>query len=323
MASQSRLRTAIADGALIVPVGDIAVMRPEANYDISAVTRRAQIVHTTYTAHEAWKAAGYDVALTLDKVAVAIVVVPRSKALARSMVADACAKAQLVIVDGYKTDGIDSLFKGCRKVLGNLPSVTKDHGRIFWFEATDAFADWAAPPPAKGADGFFQTAGVFSDGAIDKGSALLAAALPQKLLPHMADFGAGWGYLAGAALQRAGIKSIDLVESEALSLECAKLNVTDPRARFVWGDATQHRADKGYDGIIMNPPFHSGRAATPSLGQAFIAGAARALAPHGKLWMVANRHLPYEQHLRDHFRNVDELTGNGAFKIFHATRPQK
>jgi 16S rRNA (guanine1207-N2)-methyltransferase len=45
------------------------------------------------------------------------------------------------------------------------------------------------------------------------------------------------------------------------------------------------------------------------------------LASHGKLWMVANRHLPYEQALRESFRNVDEVAGNGAFKVFHATRP--
>jgi len=73
----------------------------------------------------------------------------------------------------------------------------------------------------------------------------------------------------------------------------------------------------------MNPPFHTGRAAEPSLGRAFIAAASRMLAPHGKLWMVANRHLPYEQALRDQFRNVDEIAGDGAFKVFHANRPIK
>ena len=47
------------------------------------------------------------------------------------------------------------------------------------------------------------------------------------------------------------------------------------------------------------------------------------LAAHGKLWMVANRHLPYEAALREHFRNVEELPGDGGFKLFHATRPLK
>ena len=74
-------------------------------------------------------------------------------------------------------------------------------------------------------------------------------------------------------------------------------------------------------GIGMNPPFHTGRASDPSLGRAFIASAARLLKPAGKLWMVANRHLPYESALTDHFRNVDTIGGNGAFKVIHANRP--
>jgi len=71
----------------------------------------------------------------------------------------------------------------------------------------------------------------------------------------------------------------------------------------------------------MNPPFHAGRAADPALGRAFIAAAARMLAPSGQLWMVANRHLPYEATLRETFRNVADAGGDGAFKVFHATRP--
>jgi 16S rRNA (guanine1207-N2)-methyltransferase len=319
--SQSRLTTAIDDGVLTLPAGDIGIMRPSALYDVSALPRDAiQIVHGFYPDATAWLGAGYPLTQDLPKVATAIVVVPRAKALARAMVAQACAHADLVIVDGQKTDGVDSLFKACRKSLGALPSITKGHGRIFWFAATDAFTDWIAPEPAKGPHGFFTTAGVFSDGAVDAGSALLAAALPPKLPSRMADFGAGWGYLADPVLSRAGVKTLNLIEAEALSLTCARLNVTDPRVTFQWADATSLDGAP-YDGIVMNPPFHSSRAADPSLGRTFIQAAARMLAPHGKLWMVANRHLPYEDTLSASFRNVEVIGGNNAFKLFHANRP--
>ncbi|MCK0096575.1 class I SAM-dependent methyltransferase [Yoonia sp. F2084L] len=321
--SQSRLSTALLDGLIALPSGNIALMRPPATYDVSALPRaQVQIVHGFYPDAAAWQAAGYDVSQDMPAVSVAIVVVPRAKALARAMVAEACAKADFVIVDGQKTDGVDSLFKSCRKALGDLQSVAKGHGRIFWFARTDAFAEWTAPPPAKGPHGFFTMAGVFSDGAVDAGSALLAETLPAKLPARMADLGAGWGYLAAPVLARDGVKSLDLIEAEALSVQCAKLNVTDPRVSFQWADAT--RFDGGaYDGIVMNPPFHTSRASDPSLGRTFIQAAARLLAPHGKLWMVANRHLPYEATLRECFRNVDMIAGNGAFKVFHANRPQR
>ncbi|WP_375254699.1 class I SAM-dependent methyltransferase [Yoonia sp.] len=321
--SNSRLSTAIDDGLLTLPAGDIALMRPSASYDVSALSRDdLQIVHGFYPDVAAWQGAGYPVRRVMPDVAVAIVVVPRAKALARAMVADACKTAQLVIVDGQKTDGVDSLFKACRKSLGELPSITKGHGRIFWFAAKDAFAEWTAPPPEKGAHGYFTTAGVFSDGTVDAGSALLAAALPDRLPARMADLGAGWGYLTAPVLARSGVTSLDLIEAEALSLECARLNVSDPRAAFHWADATQFAAEP-YDGIVMNPPFHAGRASDPSLGRSFIQSAARLLAPHGKLWMVANRHLPYETTLTECFRNVETIGGNGAFKLFHANRPKR
>ena len=322
--SYPRLSTAIADGALDLPAGKISVMRPPADYDISDLPRDdVMIAQGFYPDFASWNAAGYVVTPKPEPAQVAIVVVPRSKALARSMIAQAATWAKLVIVDGQKTDGVESLFKDCRKRLGQLPSVPKGHGRIFWFTPSDVFGDWLAPPPAAGAHGYVTTAGVFSDGAVDKGSALLAGALPDKLPPRMADLGAGWGYLAGPVLARAGVASLDLIEAEALSLDCARLNVDDPRVEFHWADATQFAPKPAFDGIVMNPPFHTGRAAEPSLGRAFIAAASRMLAPHGKLWMVANRHLPYEQALRDQFRNVDEIAGDGAFKVFHANRPIK
>jgi len=105
------------------------------------------------------------------------------------------------------------------------------------------------------------------------------------------------------------------------------MNVTDPRAEFHWADATQFKLSgtvaKGFDGIVMNPPFHTARAAEPSLGKAFIASAAKLLAPHGTLWMVANRHLPYEAEAQSHFNQVTEIAGDARFKVIEAEKPRR
>ncbi|MEL6682047.1 MAG: methyltransferase [Pseudomonadota bacterium] len=322
--STSRLNTALEDGKLALPDGNITVLRPPATYDVSALTRSdLTIVHGFFPDFIVWQNAGYQMAQTLGATKTAIVVLPRAKSLARGMIAAACENAELVLVDGQKTDGVDSLFKECRKRLGDLPSITKAHGRLFWFSTTDAFVDWLVPAPEKGPHGYYTTAGVFSDGVVDPGSALLADALPLTLPASMADLGAGWGYLAGPVLEREGVRSLDLIEAEALSIECAKLNIIDPRAGFHWADANMFSPQTPYDGIVMNPPFHAGRASDPSLGRTFIRASARLLAPHGKLWMVANRHLPYEATMTECFRNVDIIGGNGAFKIFHATQPKR
>ena len=322
--STSRLRTALTEGSLSLPEGRIAVLRPPAQFDMDALPREAvQVVHSFRPDVDAWEGAGYPVSRGIQgEIAVAVVVVPRAKALARAVLAEAAARADLVVVDGQKTDGVDSLYKACRQVLGDLPTLTKGHGRLFWFAGrTDQFDGWAVGEPVEGPHGYYTTAGVFSDGAVDPGSKLLAEALPEKLPARMADLGAGWGYLAVEVLKNPGVRSLDLIEAEALALDCARLNVTDPRARFHWADATRFAPEAPYDAIVMNPPFHQARAADVRLGQAFIAAARRMLTPNGKLWMVANRHLPYEAVLTESFRHVDMIGGSNAFKLFAASRP--
>ena len=77
------------------------------------------------------------------------------------------------------------------------------------------------------------------------------------------------------------------------------------------------------DAVVMNPPFHRGKAGDPGLGQAFIQSAARNMKPTGKLWMVANRHLPYEETIASLFAKVIDLGGNQRFKLICAERPKR
>ena len=58
------------------------------------------------------------------------------------------------------------------------------------------------------------------------------------------------------------------------------------------------------DFVVMNPPFHDGGAEDRLLGQTFIRQAAIMLRRGGLLWVVANRHLPYEAVLGELFRTA-------------------
>jgi len=174
------------------------------------------------------------------------------------------------------------------------------------------------------ADGYHTAPGVFSADAVDPASAMLLSALPKRLGRHVVDLGAGWGYLSAGMLKGDNkIESLDLVEADHTALACARLNVADPRARFLWADALDWRASEAVDAVVMNPPFHTGRSADPSLGRGFIATAARILSPSGSLWMVANRHLAYEAAMSDLFAQVQEMTGDTRFKVLRAARPKR
>jgi len=252
----------------------------------------------------------------------ALVVLPRAKALARDLIARASALvgAGPLWIDGQKTDGADSMIRDLRKRTVVEPVIAKAHGKLFCIQGAE-LTDWRAAPQRLN-NGMVTTPGVFSADGVDRGSALLAAHL-GAIKGVVVDLGAGWGYLATEMAQNPAITALHLVEGDHAALTCARENVTDPRARFHWADATTFTLQGGADHIVMNPPFHTGRTADPDLGRAFIIAAARLLKPAGQLWMVANRHLPYEATLTERFVKTTDLSADPAFKVVHAERPRR
>ena len=324
----ARLTLALDTGVVHLPAtGRILVLGPGRGDDLSALPQdRVVAVQGFRPDHDALAARGLSVVPVLPEgpFAMALVCLPRARDAARGMIAAASARVVdggAVVVDGQKTDGVDALY---REVRARLPGVSealaKAHGKLFAFPATAALADWAAGT-RQIADGFITLPGVFSAGGADAGSALLAAALPAQMKGRGIDLGAGWGYLARAALGRADVASLDLVEADHDALTCAKANITDPRATFHWADATTFKPARPAHWIVCNPPFHAGREADPATGIAFLTAAARMLVPDGALWLVANRHLPYDRPLSLLFREVQDLPGTPAFRLIRASRP--
>ncbi|PTB82231.1 MFS transporter [Alloalcanivorax venustensis] len=322
----ARLQLALDGGGLELPAeGTIAVFQPPRDSDLPGLDKdRVQIIHDFKPDYDAWAGRGYDVVRTIkDRYAACIVCLPRAKAEARAVIAAACEVCDgIVVIDGQKTDGADSVLREMRDRVTVQGPISKAHGKMFWISepAAEFFSDWRQGPELT-EGGFWTAPGVFSADGVDLASALLVDALPEKLGSEVADLGAGWGFLSAHALTRPDIKNLYLVEAGHMALECARRNVTDDRASFAWEDATSWEPPHRMDSVIMNPPFHIGRAAEPQIGQAFVATAARILSPQGKLWMVANRHLPYEAELKTRFAYVEEIGGDARFKLFHAARP--
>lgn len=320
-----RLSIALETGDLVLPDdGLVSVLLPLADAELTALpAERVEIVQPMRPHFDSFQHSAFNCVAESEAPAAAVILcIPRAKALARSLIFQACRRSTgLVVVDGVKTDGIDSLLRDVRKRVSVQGPLSKAHGKIFWFEAdADAFADWEAPETQL-ADGFVTAPGVFSADGIDPASALLAKSLPKKLGRHVADLGSGWGYLMSRLLADQKIESFDLVEADHIALDCARRNLVDPRVKFHWADALTWRPSWRVDTVVMNPPFHSGRAAEPALGRGFIETAARVLTTSGSLWMVANRHLPYEAALAAKFAQVQEVAGDARFKVIHATRP--
>ena len=332
--TQDRWTTALETGALEHVPGRLVAFSVRGDADLSSLAEHdaCTIVQGFRPDYDRLAARGYAVQPELgdlDGFDQALVQITKSKAGTYIALAQALAALRpggRLIVDGAKEEGIESVLKGIRRVFTADGTFSKAHGKLIWLTRPDtlpdALLDWITPAQEV-EGGYFTAPGGFAVDGPDRGSELLVALLPA-LKGRVADLGAGWGYLSAEVLaEQTSITSLDLVEADFEMLEAARQNVTDPRASFEWADATRFQPDARYDAIICNPPFHVGRRADPALGRAFISAAARLLAPSGRLYMVANRHLPYETALKEAFgtgRLLGELKG---YKLYEAAKPRR
>ena len=275
-----------------------------------------------------------------------LVLPPRQREEARALLAQAvraCAPGGIVIAAQANDEGAKSGQADLAALAGLDGQLSKYHCRVFWTRIDPARVDadllqtWAAlDAPRRIEDarfpggGFVSRPGVFAWDRVDAASALLAAQLPATLSGRVADLGAGVGFLSAALLQRcAGLQALDLYEAEARALDLARTNlaglaphaasVAPPAVAFHWHDVAAGLPRSDYDAVVMNPPFHAlGRGDRPDIGLAFIAAAADALRRGGQLWLVANRHLPYEDLLRTRFRDVRAVAQADGFKVVSA-----
>ena len=252
----------------------------------------------------------------------AIISIPKSKKLARHLIylATKAVPEGLIIVDGDKSNGIESIISDLKKQTKITNVVSKAHGKTAWFE-TPADLEMYKDSPLQIEGGFETQAGVFSSDGVDPASKLLAQLIPRDIKGVGADLGGGWGYLSVKALEINSISELYFIEADFTALNVAKNNLNDQRVKFYWCDALKWEAPKLLDFIIMNPPFHYMGRAMPSLGADFVKVASRNLKKSGTLWMVANRHLPYEDAIQRHFSSFSELSGSKKFKVIRAENP--
>lgn len=214
--------------------------------------------------------------------------------------------------------GVESARK-CRWVA--LPeSLVKDAERL-------ALTKWIRAADQTTVDGtdFISVPGIYGWNKIDRGSELLIGTLPE-LEGTGADLGAGYGYLSCEVLRRSPqVTNLKVVEADQRALTCAQENLKPWAAQcdFLWLDVASVECRQKLSRlswIVINPPFHAGSRTDVELGHEFVKTAAAALKPGGRLFMVANAFLGYEDLLQSTFSRVDRVLTQDGFKVLHAIR---
>jgi len=196
------------------------------------------------------------------------------------------------------------------------------HHRICLVEApehpvgVDEAIDAGAPRRVAALDAVSRP-GLFSWDRLDDGTALLLERLPA-LKGQGADLGCGAGLISRNLLRQADVTELHLIDIDRRAIFASQANIIDGRAVFHWCDLQNGPDLKDLDFAVTNPPFHLAGEESRALGQTFVRRAREMLRPGGVLWLVANRHLPYEDPLAGAFSHVTRVCEQNGYKIYEA-----
>lgn len=327
-------------GALALPAsGRVLFLRARDGYRLREMARTGWVCEQSFRPFaEALERSGLHLAEqgSTERFPLVLLLPARQRDEARALFAQAVSRVApggVVLAAVPNAEGAKSAEGDLARLAGPVQQLAKHKCRVFWASPSDdrvdgpLLASWLAlDAPRRNEAGYVSRPGLFAWDRVDAASALLADHLPADFAGAVADLGGGYGYLSTQVIRRCpAVTAIDVYEAEARALEPARLNIEEAQresGRHIettlhWHDVTQG-LPRRYDAIISNPPFHQGREDLPALGRAFIQAAADALRPHGRLWLVANRHLPYEATLAARFENVRTVTVQEGFKVIEA-----
>lgn len=216
-------------------------------------------------------------------------------------------------------------------IAGNVTGLSKSKCRCIYARRTlevdmELMQAWIDASAVRRVDelGLYSQPGLFSWNRPDPGSDLLLGNLPSDLSGAGMDLGCGNGYLSVHALKRfPDIDKLHAIDAERLAVDCAAMNLEpfpDREWQTHWCDATQEPLPENLDWVLLNPPFHSGKQQDTELGQEIVRAACQSLKPGGRLFLVANRHLPYEAVLQQHLRSFTTLKQEQGFKVIEGKR---
>ena len=167
--------------------------------------------------------------------------------------------------------------------------------------------------------------GVFSWEKLDAGSRALIDAMDIEVRDRVLDLGCGTGIVGVVAADLARAGEVYLVDAQVDAVASAEQTVRASgrsNCTVLASDSTSAVRHLRFDVVVTNPPFHLARATDYDVASQFIVDAARALRPTGRLYLVANRFLTYEERLRQAFTTVETAFANNQYRVYVGEKPR-
>ena len=243
-------------------------------------------------------------------------------------------------IAGANNEGIKTAARTLEKLFGNARVLARDSSnrvisavkRTATLPTDDEFLNPYLGPDAfhaldatlRGAPyHFFSRPGVFSWDHSDEATTILADAMQVDAGSSVLDLGCGYGVLGTVAASLSGSGAITMVDADVEAVRSARKSAEANGAtnfRVINSDIAGAVIDERFDVVVTNPPFHVGKATDLDVPTQFILDAWTVLNGGGRLFLVANRTLPYERTIKQRFGNVASLHDGPRFKVLTATR---
>lgn len=172
-------------------------------------------------------------------------------------------------------------------------------------------------------------AGVFSHGRVDEGSALLIKTLAQQPHPtqgQLLDIGCGCGLLGAWLAKQHPALTLTAADVSGFALKATRATLAangldgQAVAADIFSGLADYTPEQGFDFIVSNPPFHTGKTTDYELASRLISQAPQFMRKGAELWLVANRFLPYGDLLQQAFKNFVLVTETGKFRVYKAIK---
>ncbi len=167
--------------------------------------------------------------------------------------------------------------------------------------------------------------GVFSHGRLDDGTRHLLAALRAPSQGRVLDLGCGAGVIGAYIARICPRCRVEMVDASAMAVAASRRTVeaNGLENAAVYPSDVFSQVEGMFDYIVSNPPFHSHVRTDYRVHQELVAGAARHLAPSGRLQVVVNRFLKVEALLDAHFEQVGVDFEDSRFRVYSASRARR
>lgn len=249
---------------------------------------------------------------------------PKAKPLALALISKIAEQASECWIVGENDAGGKSIHKAVSALTSEVIKVDSARHCSFWKLSLkpQQSTNWLSLAKSFNylEQSYLTLPGVFNHGKLDIGTALLLEYLPAPRTGKLLDLGCGSGVIGLSMKAREPKLEVTLTDVDAFALQSTRLNAArlGLAAEVLASDGLAQVTGK-FDYIITNPPFHQGKDTSYLFARQLFAQAKQHLVNDGQLWLVANRHLPYEDWAREYFANVEIMAQEQGFKLFCIT----